>query len=225
MKMVVSDFDKTLFTLDYDKNIEAVNKFVARGNIFVIATGRNLVSIKPDLDEKLNFSYLICNDGGAIYDNNFNVLYRKDIDDDVSLEVFDILKKAASVGGPLIDLTEGYCDVYAKAANAIVARIIDEEKAAILLDKILLKYPLVMGYMSDNWVNIDDISVNKGNGVKKLCEIINYNYADVYAVGDNINDISMCSICHGIAMENGQSSLKDVCEDTCKNVAELINRL
>ena len=38
MKMLVSDFDGTLYTNDYQKNIEAVNRFVEAGNLFVINT-------------------------------------------------------------------------------------------------------------------------------------------------------------------------------------------
>ena len=39
MKILVSDFDKTLFTDEYELNIELVNKFISEGNIFIIATG------------------------------------------------------------------------------------------------------------------------------------------------------------------------------------------
>ena len=46
MKLLVTDFDGTLYTDDYNKNIEALNKFKQKGNKIVIATGRYLSSLK-----------------------------------------------------------------------------------------------------------------------------------------------------------------------------------
>lgn len=225
MKVLISDFDKTLFTKDYQKNIKAINDFVDKGNIFVIATGRNLVTLTHDLDKNLKFNYLICNDGGVIYDKNFKTIYRKDIDNNLVKPIFDVLKKDISVGDPLIDLTFDYSYNLVGNANAIIARIIDYKKASKLLDFLLSNFSNITGYISDNWINIDDKSVNKGNGIINLCKIIDYNYKDVYAIGDNTNDISMCEICHGFCMVDGSLKLKENCEDSVENVAMLIDKL
>ena len=49
MKLIVSDFDGTFFDNNYDKNIELINKY---SDDFVIATGRNIKSLKKDLKIK-----------------------------------------------------------------------------------------------------------------------------------------------------------------------------
>ena len=59
MKLLVSDFDGTLFNDHYKENIEAVNRFVDAGNLFAIATGRDLNRLLKDLDRNLKFNYLI----------------------------------------------------------------------------------------------------------------------------------------------------------------------
>ena len=52
-KIIVSDFDNTFFTDSYKKNIELVNDFVNKGNIFIIATGRPIYLLLNDLDRKI----------------------------------------------------------------------------------------------------------------------------------------------------------------------------
>ena len=60
MKIIVSDFDGTLYLNNHIVCQEKINKFVKEGNIFIIATGRNIVSLKKDLDKfPLNVSYYI----------------------------------------------------------------------------------------------------------------------------------------------------------------------
>ena len=49
MKILVSDFDKTFFTDEIKENVELVSKFMEEGNKFIIATGRPLYLLKPEL--------------------------------------------------------------------------------------------------------------------------------------------------------------------------------
>ena len=122
MKILMVDFDKTLYTDNYQQNVQMLNKFVEAGNKLILATGRNLYNLTPDLDPNLKFSYLVCSDGGIIFDNELNVLYRKDLISEVIKPIYDILKKAPSVGNPLIDVSEKYVNEPVAHANAIVAR-------------------------------------------------------------------------------------------------------
>ena len=51
-------------TTTCEKNIEAIKKFVDNGNMFIIATGRNLHQLLNDLvGYEIPVSYYICNDG------------------------------------------------------------------------------------------------------------------------------------------------------------------
>ena len=49
MKIIVSDFDGTLFGDDFEENRKAINDFVHRGNLFIIATGRAMNYLAEDL--------------------------------------------------------------------------------------------------------------------------------------------------------------------------------
>lgn len=78
MKMVVSDYDGTLFNGKQSliDNIEAIDSFRKNCNLFVIATERSFPSIKKEINfYNIPYDYLICNNGSVIFDNNNNVLY------------------------------------------------------------------------------------------------------------------------------------------------------
>ena len=225
MKILIADFDKTLFTLNYEENVNAINDFIARGNKFILATGRNLNSLMPDLNPELQMSYIICNDGGIIFDENFKVIYRKDVIKEVVEPIYDYLKKCPYVGNPLIDTMTKYSNVPELHTNAIIARIIDREKSKETLKELLDKYPAISAYISDRWLNIGDQSVNKGNALKNICYILKYDYKDVYAIGDNQNDIPMCQICNGFAVEDSSKELRDVSKGIVKDIKELVEML
>jgi len=74
MKILASDFDKTLYIQDlesFEKNINTIKKFISDGNIFIIITGRSYFNIKVLLNKySIPYSYLICEDGAKIYDSN-----------------------------------------------------------------------------------------------------------------------------------------------------------
>ena len=87
------------------------------------------------------------------------------------------------------------------------------------------RYPKVTAYVSDTYLNFTDKSVNKSNAVKWLGKLINVKPKNMIMIGDNINDIKMCKLGKGFAMENGNEKLIKVCHKTVKSVEELISNL
>lgn len=79
MKIAFSDFDGTLYFHSEDYipqiNIEAVEKWREAGNIFVLCSGRDVHSLIHEVrNQKLTYDYVICNNGGSIFDQNLNIL-------------------------------------------------------------------------------------------------------------------------------------------------------
>ena len=223
--ILISDFDGTLYDKNFENNIKAVNEFVKKGNTFVIATGRSMNRIKEKIDGKLNFSYIICNDGGMIFDKDYHLIYRKDIALDSAKHIFNELKNSIYVGNPLADLGYAYRNEVLKNTNAVIARVIDKSKASHLMIDLVKRYPKVTAYVSDTYLNFTDKSVNKSNAVKWLGKLINVKPKNMIMIGDNINDIKMCKLGKGFAMENGNEKLIKVCHKTVKSVEELISNL
>lgn len=65
--------------------------------------------------------------------------------------------------------------------------------------------------------HVVDVSVNKGEALKKLAEIAGLSAKDVVAIGDNMNDIDMLREAgYGIAVGNAPKALKDQADYVCK---------
>ena len=101
MKCAVSDFDRTLYVermiSDEDKN--AVINWQKSGNLFVIATGRNLGTIKPIFDF---YGFLpdfwILNNGAIIADRDGKTLFIKLIPRETALAVLRYLQAVNNDG-------------------------------------------------------------------------------------------------------------------------------
>ena len=193
MKVIVSDFDGTLYRNNQILYQDKINKFVLSGNIFIIATGRNMASLKKDLDKfKLNPSFYICNDGAIILDQFLNVIYRTDIDNSMVRPLYNELKNDDNVLEVLIDTGNGLVDDINRSTNKLIARYFDRDKAINLVNRINSKYPSIFGYVSNNWINITKKTETKGKAIDFLSKYYNFNKYPIYIIGNDINDISMC---------------------------------
>lgn len=208
MKVIVSDFDGTLYNNDKILYQDKINKFVLEGNIFIIATGRNMTSLKKDLDKfVLNPSFYICNDGALIMDQFYNIIYRTDIDNSLVRPLYNELKNDDNTLEVLIDTGNGYIDDVNRSANKIIARYYDKDKAINLVNSLNSKYPSIFGYVSNNWINITKKTETKGKAIDFLSNYYNLNKYPIYVIGNDINDVSMCDygfISYGIKDENNK---------------------
>ncbi len=223
MKIIVSDFDGTLFGKDFDENRKAINDFVHRGNLFIIATGRAMNYLAEDLSMvDIDCEYYICNDGGVIFDKYFNVVYRKDIKQELVRPIYHILADDDNMLETFIDTSHGYVSDTSKCANGIIARPYDRDKAMITLENILRKFPDINGYMSTHWINLIDKDVSKKAAIDYLVETYRYSDTDIYTVGDGMNDYDMIEHYKGYTFESSPEDLKRVAVGTVNNIKELI---
>ena len=70
----------------------------------------------------LDCEYYICNDGGVIFDKYFNVVYRKDIRQDLVRPIYHLLSDDDNMLETFIDTSHGYVTDTSKCANGIIAR-------------------------------------------------------------------------------------------------------
>ena len=64
--------------------------------------------------------------------------------------------------------------------------------------------------------------ITKASGIKCLADLYGVKKEDIFASGDNFNDISMLKEYHGCAMASGVKEAKDSAEFVCESVAEAI---
>lgn len=193
MKAIVSDFDGTLYKNDKILYQDKINKFVNAGNIFIIATGRNMGSLNRDLEKfNLNVSYFVCNDGALILDQFMNIIYRNDIESSMIRPLINELKGDENVLEVLIDTINGYTNDINRAANKIIARYFDKKKALEFVSRLNSRYPNIFAYVSNNWINITKKTETKGKAIYFLADYYNLNKFPIYVIGNDINDVTMC---------------------------------
>lgn len=226
MKIIVSDFDGTLSGKDFEENVKAINDFVRRGNLFIIATGRAMNTLAEELSMvDLDCEYYICNDGGVIFDRYFNVVYRKDIRQELVRPIYHLLCDDDNMIETFIDTSHGYVTDTSKCANGIIARPYDKEKALLTLDTILRKFPDINGYISTNWLNLMDKNVSKKVAIDYLVDTYRYSTYEIYTLGDNINDFQMIEAYQGYTFEDSSEDLKSVAKGTIHSIKELIEMI
>lgn len=79
-QVLISDYDYTLRDHDHpeilSENLSAIKRWREAGNIFGIATGRNLSSLAYIFPDYADYAdYLILNDGAEVYDGHGKIIY------------------------------------------------------------------------------------------------------------------------------------------------------
>ena len=90
---------------------------------------------------------------------------------------------------------------------------------------------LDVSYSSNRYIEFNHQGVNKGQGLKKLADILGVDIKETIAVGDNFNDLSMIKVAGlGVGVQNTVEDMKKECDVITKAtnnenaVAEVINK-
>ena len=222
MKVLVSDFDKTLFVEDKDivkDNIKAINKFISNGNSFIIETGRIYTDIILLLNEyNIKYNYLVCQDGAKIFNNLGYSIIDYLIPKKVVKEVIEVLNK--------YDLEYKLDDGYNNTDNIndcikIRSELIDNIDYDKVLDE--LKDLDVYAYLSTNHLNITSSKINKEKALEYLIKVENYNPNNIYVIGDEINDYEMLQKYHCGVIKKHNKVLDELKLKEYNNLKEYID--
>ncbi len=225
MKLLVSDYDETL-TVDIATNLFYVECFRKKGYYFVIATGRNLFLMQPAISKhNIKYEYLICNDGGVIFDQNNQEIYRNDMKTTTAQKLFAFLQQF-----PVDDLRidDGYRYHYQLVANinVIVFTISNEKRDYEILQMCLAKFPNIKGYMTKKSVIFMDENSDKAVGIDIINQSLQVVKENIYTIGDGINDQEMIRQYRGYYMEDyHHPQLAKITTRSVSTVAALIKQL
>ena len=222
MKILVSDFDNTFFTNRIDNNVDLVNKFRDEGNLFIIATGRPIYLIKPEIEKhNIKYDYLICNDGAVIFDEEDNIVDKTNIDYQTAIQIYNMIIRSNNVEHVYIDAITDFGDLDASDYNGVLALPYDRDEALKLTEYINKKYPSVQAYMSHRWINVLSIEASKGIAIKFLENANSWDVNNIYVVGDNNNDASMLVYNNSFGIEAGNPDYLDRCLYRIKKFEEI----
>ena len=70
-----------------------------------------------------------------------------------------------------------------------------------------------ISYSSNRYLEFNKKGVNKGNGLRRLAQLLNIDTTETMAIGDNINDLSMIQAAGlGVGVGNTVESMKPLCD-------------
>lgn len=255
MKIIASDYDGTLKRgaqiIPIDK--AAIKTWQSQGNLFGIATGRGITSLTEDMykgllnDNPINFDFYICNTGATIYDKNKNLIFEKQVDGKILLELLPIIIEN---GGHYIGIVKDKIrynvafsenekkdnefwftkeEIFALVKDKfsyfhqIDTCFSDEPKAAALCEKIneIFKND-ISAFHNNVCVDIPPVGVCKSSGIYEYLNIINAKKEDVIAVGDNFNDVDMLLEFESYTFKSARTEIQAITKKAYTDFAELI---
>lgn len=221
------------------ENSLAIKKAVEKGIMVVLCSGRSFAYAGMKAKEANASEYLITSNGAQIYDyKSSKSLYENPISKDTFAKLFNELRKmniecilntSTTRFGTKnlkrkIDKSESFFENINDIGNENILQIVIEASSFELMDKLIAeikKYEdlvilnLSRKYLENNrnendyYADINNFTVNKGEGIKKFLEIFNIKKEESLCFGDYVNDLDMFDACgFKVAMENASEELK-----------------
>lgn len=256
--LLVSDMDATLLNSEgriSDKNREAIEYFISEGGRFTVASGRMVPAVRAYFNQMTINAPAILHNGAKLYDyETETTVFERFIEEERKEAIRRVHDERPEFG------LEIYSDeiVYVyqhcfeterfKTKSYEVCYELPEEirrapwiKALVIghkeqLDEFepIYRSEYDSGYSvrsGDKYLDIVAGGVSKGFGVKKLADLLGIDMKNVYAVGDNMNDMDMIEAAgHGFAVENAVAPLKGIADEvvpSCDNdpIAYIVKKI
>lgn len=252
MKIFASDYDGTIKVNDIvsSENIEALKEWKKAGNLFGIVTGRSSGSMISEIQNyNYEIDFLVCNNGGVIYNKDIELLKTFSIDfSTVEALVNDIRGMEVNC----FVLNDGYnrakevvCNAYedykygeysseysveSMLANKIVSQIVisvnDDDYAREIARTLNVKYKgKIEAYPNVHCVDIVPNQISKATGIHFIKEHFGYCKEDIHVMGDALNDLSMLEEYQGATLIHGFEELKKLDIPIYEDVAGYLNDL
>ena len=229
-KILFSDIDGTIakgnLPITY-KDQEAVKKLRTQGHYFSFCTGRNIQETKL-VTPHFEYDYLVLNNGAMIVDQNDQVLYRKQIKNEIAKEILkESYQKYPYLNYTFFDGQQTYG--YINQKTCILTENGYQEIAGDFLDEILeiqkqihQKYVGIHATLNVVYLDIT-VDCTKGSGLKKLCSLLDQEVIS-YCIGDSYNDLDMFEKAdHAYTFNRVEKQIKEKTEKQVDYVYEVIN--
>lgn len=237
-KLLVSDMDATLLNSQgkiSDSDRKAIEYFISEGGKFTVASGRMVPAVRAYFNQMTINAPAILHNGAKLYCyESESVIFERFIEDERKLAIKRVHDTRPEFGLEIYSdelvyvynrcfeterfKTKPYKVIYSMPDEIwerpwIKALIIGHKEQ---LDEFTPIYQSEYdsGYSvrsGDRYLDIVANGVSKGFGLAKLATILGIDMENVYAVGDNMNDIDMLKRAgHPFAVKNALSEVKAV---------------
>ncbi|MCH5212397.1 MAG: HAD family phosphatase [Oscillospiraceae bacterium] len=257
-KLLVSDMDATLLTRDgkiSEADREAIENFISEGGKFTVASGRMVPAVRAYFNQMTINAPAILHNGAKLYCyDSESVIFERFIEEDRKQAIKRVHDTHPEFGLEIYSdelvyvynrcfeterfKTKPYKVIYSMPDEIwkrpwIKALIIGHKEQ---LDEFTPIYQSEYdrGYSvrsGDRYLDIVANGVSKGFGLTKLAAILGIDMENVYAVGDNMNDIDMLKAAgHSFAVANALQEVKTIADEvvpSCDDspIAYIVNRI
>lgn len=239
IKLIASDMDDTLLNskcIISLRNEEAIKKAIAAGKIFIIATGRMYVSVRP-YAEKLGLDVPLVTYNGALVKGALSgkVYYEHKMKLETANEVLDYCKKHGYyvqlyIGDKILIKQENiWSQMYTKISGVPTTSVgeslyhtdVSPYKILVMTEadefttvwKNFAEYfkgKLDVTSSKDNFLELMEPGINKWEAVKNVAAAYGVQPQEIMCIGDSNNDIVMIENAGiGVAVANAKDNVKD----------------
>lgn len=221
MKLLVSDFDGTLFRnwKITPEEIEAIKEWRNRGNLFAIATGRQWYDL---MDREIgdNVDYIIFASGAKIVDKDRKLIYKNGID----ISLFDEILRIAD------DYEPNGCEYTDddKELHQMTVWFKNLDEARVFKKGLEKKYGDILNIFENRaGIGMDVVSITstKTTGIYELAKIHSIEKENIYTVGDSPNDIDMIKEFNGYCVASADEDIKAETQHICPDLAQMIHEI
>lgn len=255
MKLIASDMDGTLLQNGSqqvsEEALDLIAQLTKKDVLFVVASGRQYANLRRQFSKVADSIAFICENGAAVFDQNTcistspinrslaleaihaiyeregcevlisskNYSYIRPKNDSFFIRMNDIVKNDVRVVSDFEDIKEPIIKISVYEPAGIL-----KNSAPYFTSRFQDKLNCtVSGY---GWLDLINLSVNKGTALTALMEREHIAYKDTYAFGDNYNDLEMLdAVCHPFVMENAVPDIKRRYPTTAKRVEDELLKL
>lgn len=238
------------------EDIEAILELKKSGHKLIISTGRGLTGIERAFSNypEVKYDYIVACNGSLVLNSNGEIVYNNYISSEVGraileefLEENDIYLHFASEGKSCviepknIELEEHMIEFSDKVINHKDLFLEDRKydmlgfnvenkdivRAEELKNRVVESYgDILEAFRNQHFIDIAPKDCSKGNGLKKLMEIIDFDTENLYTIGDSYNDISMFNLTkNSFTFHYAEEKLKPYANNCVGSVSECINTI
>lgn len=221
IKLIALDMDGTLLNDEWDVTPftkEMIAKAKAQGIKVILSTGRPFSRCTSYMDDLNLDSYTITANGAQIYNPDRQIKIERTMDSNKIEKLADI---AEEVGVDAWFITtekvfhhEKDIDFNAhKFLKMGFANLSEADKETVMGKLEKLTDIEITNSLPDN-IEVNEAGINKANALKTVADALNIKMAEVFAIGDSMNDFAMIkAVGKGIAMGNAQDVIKLIALD------------
>ena len=245
IRAAVFDLDDTLLHDDLSispRTLEVFHRLHSSGFIFVAASGRTLMSMKPFTDRIGCVSLCIACNGALIWDPlSAKVLHRETFSAALGQEIARFGNEFGCYAQTYTDdhfyfnhvcdysmqysevsMLSGECvgdlEVYIQEPRSKILMIADESKITGMMSIAHDRFDGRVAVTSSKpyFLEFNPLNATKGIALEKTAALLGLSVKDFAAFGDSFNDLSMLRVAgRSVAVSNARREIRSACDDVC----------